>query len=118
MCSIARAGLDYIGISSNETFDPGSLDGTVRCANITLLIGSQSNRQNLNFTVTLTTSDPDVTLRRGLTNVAIRGIIILYSLFSQILEGEIKGDPIANCLISMQETRIAIKTEKNRASLF
>ena len=73
VCSIARAGLDYIGISSNETFDSGSLDGTVRCANITLLNGSQS-RENLNFTVTLTTSDPDVTLRRGLTNVAIRGI--------------------------------------------
>ena len=73
VCSIARAGFDYIGISSNETFDSGSFNGTVRCANITLLNDSQS-RENLNFTVTLSTSDLDVTLRRGLTNVAIRGI--------------------------------------------
>ena len=83
MCTtIARAGFDYIGISSNQTFDSGSLDGSVRCANITLLDGSPS-RENLNFTVTLITSDPDVALRRDLTNVVITGTTVDF----QILKG-------------------------------
>ena len=61
---------DYTFTSTDVTFSSGSNDSTHGCVNIdiendTALEGNQS------FTVTLTTSDPDVAVRNRMTLITI-----------------------------------------------
>ena len=60
---------DYTSISSDEVFPSGSTDGTM-CVNITIL-DDTALEGNQSFTLTLTTSDPDVVLGNNVTIITI-----------------------------------------------
>jgi hypothetical protein len=64
------AGLDYTSISSDEVFLSGSIDGDNVCVDITLLPEDPMERDET-FTVTLTTTDPGVTLGTNVTTITI-----------------------------------------------
>ena len=55
----ALASVDYISSSTTVIFPSGSTSGDTKCVNITL-IEDDALEGNLSFTVSLTTSDPDV----------------------------------------------------------
>ena len=63
-------GYDYAFSSSDITFPSGSMDNTPACANITIL-DDAALEENQTFTVTLTTSDPDVLLGNDETVITI-----------------------------------------------
>lgn len=64
------AGSDYTSVSSEEVFTSGSPGGASRCIDIGLLDDSPSEEE-LNFTLTLTTSDPDVMLGNDVTAIIV-----------------------------------------------
>jgi hypothetical protein len=64
------AGLDYTSITSHEVFLSGSSDGSNECVNITLLPEDPMDRDET-FTLTLTTTDPGVTLGTNVTIITI-----------------------------------------------
>lgn len=53
-------------------FPSGSTDGVRRCLDITILDDADAVEGNQTFTVTLTTSDPDVLLSAVVTTITIR----------------------------------------------
>ena len=61
MISAAVEDSDYTSISSTITFLSGSTDSTSQCVNISVT-DDAALEGNQTFTVTLTTSDPDVLL--------------------------------------------------------
>ena len=61
---------DYTFTSSDVTFSFGSTDSSLGCVNITILDDAALDG-NKAFTVTLTTSDPDVLLGNSLTVITI-----------------------------------------------
>ena len=63
-------GIDYIFAPSNLTFPSGSTDSTPGCVNISIT-DDAALEGNQTFTVTLTTSDPDVLLGNNVTVVTI-----------------------------------------------
>jgi hypothetical protein len=64
------AGKDYTSISEVEIFTSGSPDGASRCVDIPILDdGALEGEQT--FTLTLTTSDPDVMLGNNVTTITI-----------------------------------------------
>ncbi len=67
----AIAGSDYTNSSSGEYFAFGSTTNDVRCVGITIL-NDDALEGNQTFTVTLTTSDPDVMLGTDKTIITIR----------------------------------------------
>ena len=66
----AMLGTDYTSVSSDEVFPSGSTDGAMKCVNITIL-DDITVEGNHSFTVTLTTSDPDVMLGNNVTIITI-----------------------------------------------
>ena len=66
----ALAGSDYVGVASEQTFTYGSLGGTTRCLDITLL-DNEALEESLTFSVVLFTIDPHVALGRTTTTIAI-----------------------------------------------
>ena len=66
----ATGGSDYTSVSSNEVFPSGSTDTDTRCVNITLEDDEALERDET-FTVTLTTSDPNVMLGQDVTTVTV-----------------------------------------------
>jgi len=68
---LALAGADFIGVLSTETFIPGSMDGDMKCVDITILDDDALEGDQI-FTVTLTTSDPAVLLVNDELTVTIR----------------------------------------------
>ncbi len=63
-------GSDYIRSSSEASFASGSTNNAVRCVGITIL-DDDALEGNQTSTVTLTTSDPDVTLGTDMTIITI-----------------------------------------------
>jgi hypothetical protein len=64
------AGEDYFSISEVEIFTSGSPDGATRCVDIPILNdGTLEGEQT--FTLTLTTSDPEVMLGNNVTTIII-----------------------------------------------
>jgi hypothetical protein len=64
------AGVDYTSISEVKTFSSGSPDSAARCVNIPIL-DDGALEGNETFTLTLTTSDPDVMLGNNVTTITI-----------------------------------------------
>jgi hypothetical protein len=64
------AGEDYISISEVEAFTSGSPDGAARCVNIPILDDDALEGEQT-FTLTLTTSDPDVMIGNDATTITI-----------------------------------------------
>ena len=67
---LARAGSDFIGVSSVATFTLGSLNGTTRCVAVDILDDDDLEGYE-RFRVVLTSEDPAVVLRRILTIITI-----------------------------------------------
>ena len=63
-------GYDFTFPSTNLTFLRGSTDSTSECANISIT-DDTALEGNQTFTVTLTTSDPDVAVRNRMTLITI-----------------------------------------------
>ena len=63
-------GYDYTFSSSDITFPSGSNDSTAGCVNINIT-DDAALEGNQTFTVTLTTSDPDVLLGNNVTVITI-----------------------------------------------
>ena len=61
---------DYTSVSSDEVFTTGSTDNDTRCVNITIEDDEALERDET-FTVTLTTSDPNVMLGQDMTTITI-----------------------------------------------
>ncbi len=61
---------DIISNSSNEVFASASTNSDVQCVDFSILEDS-ALEGNQTFTVTLTTSDPDVMLGNGMTAITI-----------------------------------------------
>ena len=61
---------DHISHSSVETFVAGSTDNATRCVNVTILDDAALEGDHT-FTVTLSTSDPDVVLGNNVTVITI-----------------------------------------------
>ena len=61
---------DYTPLSSVETFVAGSTDNATRCVNITIL-DDAALEGDQTFTLTLSTSDPDVVLGNNVTLITI-----------------------------------------------
>ena len=59
-----------MSLSSVETFVAGSTDNATRCVNITIL-DDAALEGNQTFTLTLSTSDPDVVLGNNVTVITI-----------------------------------------------
>ena len=64
------AGTNYDALSSVETFTSGSTDGHEECLNITIIDDSAFSSDET-FTLTLTTSDPDVIIENSVTAITI-----------------------------------------------
>jgi hypothetical protein len=78
------AGLDYTSISSEEVFLSGSIDGSDECVDITLLPEDPMERDET-FTVTLTTTDPDVTLGTSVITITIDNDDCEYSINNKVI---------------------------------
>ena len=70
MFSAATNVSDYMSLSSVETFAAGSTDTATRCVNITIL-DDAALEGDQTFTLTLSTSDPDVLLGNDKTLITI-----------------------------------------------
>jgi len=66
----ATATDDYIHTSNDITFNSGSAAASTGCTNISI-IDDNALESNQTFTVTLTTSDPDVILGSNVTTITI-----------------------------------------------
>ena len=64
------AGFEYVGISSDVTFVPGSASSDVQCMNISI-IDDTALEGNFSFIVSLTSSDPDVLVGRDTATIII-----------------------------------------------
>ncbi len=63
-------GSDYVKYSSNEIFTSGSDDDAVRCVDISI-VEDNALEGIQTFTLTLSTSDPDVTLGNNITTINV-----------------------------------------------
>jgi hypothetical protein len=68
--NVVMAGKDYISISEVETVTSGSAGGATRCVVIPIL-NDDALEGEQTFTLTLTTSDPDVMLVNNVTTITI-----------------------------------------------
>ncbi len=66
----AEDGFDYFGMSPIVIFTSGSSDNNTRCVEISIL-DDDALEGNQTFTMTLTTSDPDVLLGTDVTNITV-----------------------------------------------
>ena len=66
----ASAGMDYDPITINGTFSNGSMAGSMECENVTI-IDDGALELDETFTVTLNTSEPEVTLDTNATTITI-----------------------------------------------
>ena len=67
---VAMENSDFTFLSTDLIFLRGSTDSTSKCVNITIT-DDTALEGNQAFTVTLTTSDPDVVLRNSMTTITI-----------------------------------------------
>jgi hypothetical protein len=67
---IVIAGEDYTSITEDETFNSGLPDSATRCVIIPILDDDAPEGEQT-FTLTLTTSDPDVMLGNNVTTITI-----------------------------------------------
>ena len=67
---IALAGYDYKNLSFNETFPSGSIDGDVKCTNITIMEDNALEASET-FIVTLKSSDSSVIIVTNISTVTI-----------------------------------------------
>ena len=68
--NLATAQSDYTSVSSNRVFTSGSTDNDTRCVNITVE-DDEALEGDETFTVTLTTSHPNVIIGQVMTTVTI-----------------------------------------------
>jgi hypothetical protein len=68
--NVVMAGEDYISIFEFENFTSGSPDGATKCVDIRILDDDALEGEQT-FTLTLTTSDPDVMLGNNVTTITI-----------------------------------------------
>ena len=66
----ALVDIDYVSVFSEESFAAGSMNGSEQCIEIVLLNDFILDG-NINFTVTLNSSDPDVLLGNSVTVVTL-----------------------------------------------
>ena len=64
------AGLDYVNVSSEYIFTSGSTSNATRCADISI-VDDEALEGNQTFTVSLTTSDPNVVPGTNTTTIEI-----------------------------------------------